>query len=228
VERNKHLFDRVLIELDKAGILTEIMLIGSWVLPVYREYFDNTPEIPLLRTADLDFLISNPTRIKQACDISNILKRLSFEKEISVMGGFSKFIHPELEVEFLIPELGRGRKTAYSIKELSISAQPLRYMNIFYDFRLITEYNNIQVCVPEPAAFTLMKFLISRKRKDKVKVEKDIYTATQLADYLLQIPDQQRLFLKVFDSMPSGWHKSLKKILAVHHPSLLKLLVADQ
>jgi len=144
------------------------------------------------------------------------------------MGGFSKFIHPELEVEFLIPELGRGRKTAYSIKELSISAQPLRYMNIFYYFRLITEYNNIQVCVPEPAAFTLMKFLISRKRKDKVKVEKDIYTTTQLADYLLQIPDQQRLFLKVFDSMPSGWHKSLKKILAVHRPSLLKLLVADQ
>jgi len=64
MQTNKHLFDRVLIELDKAGVLTEIMLIGSWVLPVYREYFDNTPEIPLLRTADLDFLISNPTRIK--------------------------------------------------------------------------------------------------------------------------------------------------------------------
>ena len=228
MQTNKYLFDRVLNELDKAGVLTEMMLIGSWVLPVYREYFDNTPEIPLLRTTDLDFLISNPPKIKQACDISNILKRLNFEEEMSVMGGFSKFIHPELEVEFLIPELGRGRKTAYSVKELGISAQPLRYMNIFYDFKLITEYNNIRVCVPEPTAFVLMKFIISRKRKDKLKIRKDIFTATQLTDYLLQFSDQQRLFLKVFDSMPKGWQKSLKQILAVHHPSLFKLLVADQ
>ena len=228
MQTNKYLFDRVLIELDKAGVLTEMMLIGSWVLSVYREYFHNAPEIPLLRTADIDFLISNPPKIKHVGDVSKILNKLGFEREVSVIGEFSKFVHPELEVEFIIPEIGRGRKSAYSIKELGISAQPLRYMNIFYDFKLITKYNNIRVCVPEPAAFKLMKFLISRKRKDKVKIEKDISTATQLADYLLQIPDQQRLFLKVFDSMPSGWHKSFKKILADHHPLLLKLLVADK
>ena len=223
MQTNKHLFDRVLIELDKAGVLTEMMLIGSWVLPVYREYFHNPPEIPLLRTTDLDFLISNPPKIKKSCDISNILKRLSFEKEISVMGGFVKFVHPELEVEFLIPELGRGQKTAYSIRELGISAQPLRYMNIFYDFKLIIEYNNIRICVPEPAVFALMKFLISTKRKDTAKIKKDISTAIQLTDYLLQIPDQQRLFLRVYNIMPKGWQKSLKQILDVHYPSLLKL-----
>ena len=50
MQTNKHLFDRVLIELDKAGVLTEMMLIGSWVLPVYREYFHNNKEMALLQS----------------------------------------------------------------------------------------------------------------------------------------------------------------------------------
>ena len=228
MQTNKNIFDRVLIELDKVGVLTEMMLIGSWVLSVYREYFHNAPEIPLLRTADIDFLISNPRKIRHTDDVSKILNRLGFEREVSVIGEFSKFVHPELEVEFIIPELGRGRKTAYSIKELGISAQPLRYMNIFYDFKLITEYNNILVCVPEPAAFALMKFLISRKRKDTAKIKKDISTAIQLTDYLIQIPDQRRLYLKVYNKMPRGWQKNLTQILDVHYPSLIKLLVTSQ
>ena len=111
MQTNKYLFDRVLIELDKAGVLTEMMLIGSWVLSVYREYFHNAPEIPLLRTADIDFLISNPPKIKHVGDVSKILNKLGFEREVSVIGEFSKFVHPELEVEFIIPEIGRGRKS---------------------------------------------------------------------------------------------------------------------
>ncbi len=223
METNKNLFDRVLIELDKAGVLTEIMLIGSWVLLVYREYFHNTPDIPLLRTTDLDFLVPNPPKIKNTCDVSKILDKLGFEMVMSVMGEFSKFIHPELEVEFIIPEFGKGRNTGYSISALGISAQPLRYMNIFFDFKLIIQYNNMSLCVPEPAAFVLMKFLISKKRKDKTKIQKDISTATQLSDYLLKIPEQIKLFQDVYKSMPKGWKKNLKQILQIHYPHLLKI-----
>jgi len=142
---------------------------------------------------------------------------------MSVMGEFSKFIHPELEVEFIIPEFGKGRNTGYSISALGISAQPLRYMNIFFDFKLIIQYNNMSLCVPEPAAFVLMKFLISKKRKDKTKIQKDISTATQLSDYLLKIPEQIKLFQDVYKSMPKGWKKNLKQILQIHYPHLLKI-----
>lgn len=81
----------------------------------------------------------------------------------------------------------------------------------------------MSLCVPEPAAFVLMKFLISKKRKDKTKIQKDISTATQLSDYLLKIPEQIKLFQDVYKSMPKGWKKNLKQILQIHYPHLLKI-----
>jgi hypothetical protein len=133
VKDNSKLFENILLDFQKTGILENVILIGSWVLPIYRHYFSNTPEIPILRTTDIDFLISNPPKINIQADIPSLLERHGFIEQHSVIDNFTKFIHPDLEIEFLIPELGRGRKTAVSIKELNITAQPLRYLSFYND-----------------------------------------------------------------------------------------------
>ena len=46
MERDEDLFHSIIGRLDAGGILTEIVLIGGWVLPVYRAYFDDDPHIP--------------------------------------------------------------------------------------------------------------------------------------------------------------------------------------
>ena len=221
---NKTLFYKLLSRLDSEGILANLILIGSWVLPIYRHYFNNAPEIPLLRTTDLDFLIPNPPKIAKSIDIPAILKEYDFEQVFSNIGNYTKFINPSLEVEFIIPELGRGSKKAYWIKELKVTAQPLRYLYLIQKFVLKVKYRKIELNVPEPAAFTLLKFLLTLKRKDKSKIDKDLYMAKGIAYFLISISDQRILLKLVYDSMPDAWHKKLIPILEEHCPELLELI----
>ena len=57
------LFYNVLKKLTENKVLKDIILIGSWVLHVYKDYF-HSDEIPIKRTLDIDFLIPNPPKIK--------------------------------------------------------------------------------------------------------------------------------------------------------------------
>ena len=50
-------FAEILTQLQDAGALKRLILVGSWCLLVYRHTYDNAPEIPALRTTDLDFLV---------------------------------------------------------------------------------------------------------------------------------------------------------------------------
>ena len=51
----------VLRRLDKAGILDSFILIGSWCVYFYKEYFAKAPYIDLatLRTRDMDLLFKD-------------------------------------------------------------------------------------------------------------------------------------------------------------------------
>ena len=60
------LLSSVLKELMNAGVLKELVLAGSWCQYYYRILFDEAPEIPLIRTTDIDFLVPNPQKIKRS------------------------------------------------------------------------------------------------------------------------------------------------------------------
>ena len=50
--------------------------------------------------------------------------------------GYTKYVHPELELEFLIAELGRGKgNKPYEIPKLHINAQGLRFLNLLQCIR---------------------------------------------------------------------------------------------
>ena len=99
---NNDIFLSVLHALNDIGILSEIMLIGSWALPVYRTYFGDAPEIPLLRTLDLDFLGPYPFKMNDNINVSEVLEHLEFKEIFSATIPVSKYIYVNLCFDFPI------------------------------------------------------------------------------------------------------------------------------
>ena len=107
MEKERDLFFAVLFSLDKAEVFRDIILIGGWCPLVYKEYFDNPVEISAQRTADLDILVPNPPRIHKEINVSLILNKLGLDRKVLPLDGYEKYVHPDLEVEFLTSERGR-------------------------------------------------------------------------------------------------------------------------
>ncbi len=75
VADDEDLFLKVIDQMAKGGVLTGIVLIGSWVLPIYRMYFNNVPEIPVLTATDVDFLVGMPPRVRREFDVPSELPK---------------------------------------------------------------------------------------------------------------------------------------------------------
>ena len=225
MNNNQTIFDELLNLLHERDVLPHIILIGSWCLPIYRVYFNNTPEVPILRTMDLDILIPTKLNITNTIDVPSILKSIGFDEEFSHLTGHSKYVHPEMEVEFMVAEYGKGKKEPYTIKPFNVLAQGLRYMSLVMEHSITVRYKGIPVCVPEPSAFVLLKFLVSTKRKDPVKRTKDLKTATELGAFLIMRSDQRTKLTSVFSSMHKNWQKTLLHILREQSNSLLDVLI---
>lgn len=212
MEKEHDLFLAILINLSKAEVLRDIILIGGWCPLVYREYFGNPVDISVQRTADLDILVPNPPRIHKEVDVSLILKELGFDRKVSPLDGYEKYVHPDLEVEFLTPERGKGREKPYTIDKLHINAQGLRYLDLIQSHVMKTSFRSIPLNVPEPTAYVLHKFILSGRRKKLFKKEKDVETARQIGEYLLEREDQRKKMRKTYLGMPERWKKDLMKI----------------
>lgn len=223
--KTEKLFESILRDFNNNEILQDFILIGSWVLRVYKEYFENDPEIPIVATQDLDLLLSNPPKISHKVDVSQILSRYELEAVYSPMGNYSKFVSPDFEVEFLYPAKGSGETGGKTISELGITATPLRYLSFIESFTKTMEYKSIPVRVPEPTVFVLMKYLLVKKRKaeDVGKIAKDLSTAQDLEFFLLERGYRDD-FLFYYDQMPKKWKKDLLKILEENESELFDLL----
>ena len=83
--KQNNLFLATLDALHKSGVFEDIILIGSWCHHFYRVYFNNAPEIPVVRTVDIDFLIPNPAKIHKDMNIPEILRTLDFILLITIL-----------------------------------------------------------------------------------------------------------------------------------------------
>jgi len=225
MNNNPTLFDELLDLLHEKDVLRHIILIGSWCLPIYRVYFNNTPEVPILRTMDLDILIPPKLHLQNVIDIPSILKSIGFDEEFSHLTGYSKYVHPEMEVEFMVAEYGKGKREPYTIKPFNVLAQGLRYMSLVMEHSITVIYKGIPVCVPEPSAFVLLKFLVSTKRRDTIKRERDLKTAAKLGAFLMMGIDQRSKLKSVFSSMHKNWQKTLLHVLSEQSNPLLNVFI---
>ena len=210
MENKERLFIRILKELQEAGALDELILIGSWCQYFYRINFNNPPEIPAVRTLDLDFLVPCPNKIKKEVDITALLIKLGFEPRINYPSGLKKFQHTDLSVEFLVPEKGRGFSKPYEIKKLNINAQGLRFLILLSGNIMTIRTDDLIVRLPEPAAYVLHKFIIGRRRLQKDKADKDLSAAKEIGEFLLRDPEQRTKLQRIFESLPKKWQVKIR------------------
>ncbi|MDD5556870.1 MAG: GSU2403 family nucleotidyltransferase fold protein [bacterium] len=162
-----------------------------------------------MRTLDLDFLIPGRQLAKAKADIPSILGRLGFEPVRQYPSGLVKFGHPDLEVEFLVTERGKGTDRPIRIDTLGINAQPLRFLTVLGDHTMETKHGGVTVRLPEPAAYVMHKFIIARRRARREKEERDLLAAKELGEFILGNALQRSRMREIFSSFPRKWRRKV-------------------
>lgn len=205
------LWRKVLGRLEEAGVLRHLILIGSWCIPCYQEYFEGVPYSTSIRTRDLDFLIPSPRRPMPHVNLPELLKDLGFV--VGFRGeGYMKLDHPELIVEFLVPERGRGVDHPVSLPQLGVNAAALRFLDLLADHRIETKVAGHLIRLPHPAAFGLHKLLIAPRRIRDTKAAKDKEEALRVLNALVAKGEMAQM-RQVFQGMPRGWQRRIEQAL---------------
>jgi hypothetical protein len=192
-------------------VLDEMILVGSWCLPFYRVYFSGTSYHPTIRTRDIDFLVPQPNRRAKRVDVAALLKEKGFVESFS-NSGFIQFMHPELIVEFLVPEKGRGSDKPVAVPRLGINAQPLRFLDFLASHAITLKAEGLAVRMPHPAAYGLHKLIVATRRTSREKSLKDLREAIDLLNALIR--NGEGAFIKsLYKSMLAGWRSKSKKAL---------------
>jgi len=227
MEDESELFINILQDLQKADTLKNIILIGSWTHYFYRIKFKDTTRISAVRSLDIDFLIPTPLRIKKDVDIQKILEKHQFKITMSYPTGYTKYQNPKLDVEFLIPEIGKEKKSGQiQIDKLHIQANKIRMLNFLQDYTIMVtdKKNNITARIPEPAVYVLHKFIVAQRRSNPDKKEKDLKAAQEIGRLLLEKTTQKNRLKHIFKEIPRGWQKKIIKSVKENFPELHSLL----
>lgn len=200
----------VLSRLDKAGILKDIVLVGSWCTLFYKDFFGSKKYMTSLTTRDMDLLIPLPRDIKAKTDVAELLKDLGFVVGFTGSQGYIRLEHPQLIIEFLVPERGRGSDKPYSLPKLGLNAQALRFIEYLSVDTIISKIGPIKLKLPHPANFALHKLLVMSRRPKAEKKAKDKESAIRILNALIDT-DQGAAIKKAFHAMPVKWQGKVKK-----------------
>ncbi|MCA9406381.1 MAG: hypothetical protein KC684_07585, partial [Candidatus Omnitrophica bacterium] len=177
-----------------------------------------------LMTRDIDFLIDRPQTVKKEVDIPELLKDLGFITTFKGRQGYMKLDHPELILEFLTPERGRGRDKPFPLPTLHINATALRFLNFLSENTIKIKVENFTVQLPHPANFGLHKLIISPRRPKAEKAIKDRDAAIIVLKALMD-NKQSRNITSTFKSMPRKWQAQVIKTLeSAEEAEILQLL----
>lgn len=226
METNQYrLCEEVLRRLHTAGVLDGVVVAGSWCVVFYQGYFDSKDFTPTIRTRDLDLAIPVPTRFNAKTDISELLDDLGFVTDFRGSEGYMRLMHPDLILEFLVPERGRGSDEAFDIPELGVNAQRLRYLDLSLTDTITVNYRGIPLRLPHPVRFALHKLIVAGLRNSE-KAEKDRAQAVMVLRAVKDAGDAQ-LIEDVYASLPTKWQQAIESSLTESaEPDAIKLLGA--
>lgn len=210
--------------MKKEGILDKIMLVGSWCIVLYEDYFKGKSILPVIRTRDLEFLFPVPLDLDRKTDLYDLLKDLGFVLDYKGKQGYIIFQHPDLILEFLVPARGKEPDKPFPLDQLGINAQALRFMDALARNPIQILFNDVTVTLPHPVDFALHKLLIAGRRKERTKAEKDRAQAIAL---LIALNDSGEIgtIRTVYDAMPKSWGKTIKReLLALGEEQLIELI----
>lgn len=199
--------------LHAKGMLDGLILIGSWCLLFYRDYFGAKNYRAAVRTRDLDFLIPLPQRFSSSVDLHDLLSDLGFVVNFKGDGGWITFQHPDLILEFLTPLRGRGASAPVPVPALGINAQRLRFLDLLAGDTIQVQFEEIPVRVPHPAAFALHKLIIAPRRKSE-KMDRDREQAITVLHALVESGELSAIRDR-FCKLPVSWREPIRAALAL-------------
>lgn len=173
----------LLREMDKAGFFSHGLLIGSWPMLVYSEYFT----LPYgLATNDIDFAVDNAVKVPATGGetIPQVLERLGYTT-VQDYSGIETFLQGTFEVEFITHRKGGSGPPAVVIPPWKVSAQPLPFIDLLFIRPMTVIIEDFCIRIPSPEALLLHKLIIAQRRtgRDKeFKKDKDLQQCSVLAD----------------------------------------------
>jgi hypothetical protein len=225
VEKSQYdLCVEVLRRLDKSGILKHIVLVGSWCTLFYKSYFGKAGYSPVLKTRDIDLLVPRPLSISGKTNVAELLKDLGFVTGFDSHQGYIRLEHPVLIVEFLTIEKGKPSDKPYPLPKLGVNAQPLRFLEILARDTITAKVEDFSITLPHPANFAIHKLLVSQKRPNPQKEEKDREAAFRILEALVNKGEQDTI-KKVFLSLPARWQTKIKKAISVTEEKVIEKLL---
>ena len=214
----------VLARLDAAGVLKDMVLVGSWCTLFYKDFFGRIGYLTTLKTRDMDLLIPRPKSITAKADVAMLLKDLGFIVGFTGQQGFIRLEHPQLIVEFLVPETGRGSDKPYVLPTLGVNAQSLRFLEYLAQDTLTASAGSITVTLPHPARFALHKLLVMTRRLKPDKKAKDKDAGLGILNALIK-KDQGQSIKAAFNAMPKTWQTKVRQQLSeITEKPILELL----
>lgn len=191
-------------------------VIGSWCFYLYQMHL--RVKVFPLKTPDIDFCFPYPYKGKKKRDFIKQLEALGFEIDFNPDGSIYLY-NPEIKIEFVTVEKGKGFDNAVEIKALGIKATPLRYMEMLFEDPIVINDHGIDIKIPKPVKFCFHKLLVAAKRKKIYKKIKDIEQAIRVSEIISEMELKTE-----FNHLPKKWRVDIIKILknAEGELSLLK------
>jgi len=203
----------VLRRLEKAGVLKDVVIVGSWCTLFYKDFFGDASYLAPLKTRDVDLLIPRPSSTKTKVDVAELLRDLGFVVGFTGPEGYIRLEHPELIVEFLVPERGRASYKPYPLPKLGLNAQALRFLDFLAQSTITMKVEGISVMLPHPANFALHKLVVLSRRPGPEKQAKDKEAAMRVLEALIDKGKVDSI-REAFGAMPRRWQVKIRKQLA--------------
>jgi len=185
-------------------------IIGSWCFLLYQKH------LPLeryrLRTEDLNILVPRPFK-GRPFDLSGLLQRLGFSQHFNPDGSMY-FTGGGIRVEFVTKERRDGTRPPRHIKEIALTPQELRYLDILLADSIVLKLGQgIRARVPSPSAFLLYKLFLAARPERRDKKEKDIKQAVFIGQYALTEKPETARLLTLWEGLPRKWKSLVRKSL---------------
>lgn len=203
----------MLKDLQDAGVLRHVILIGSWCQDFYRHHYEDSFQIPATRTMDADILIPRRLKLAKPVNVFDIFIKRGFVTQVHYDSGLAKFIHRVLTFEFLTDAGAKPEEKQLRFPSLNIVAQELHFMNIPLSYYKTVKYRDLILNIPEPEAFALHKLIVSQRRKKPEKRDKDIETAKGMFQFFKGKGHHIRRLHQIIGEMPKGWQKKINDAL---------------
>jgi hypothetical protein len=169
--------------LSSTAFFEDSVLIGSWVMPLYREFFDISY---VLHTMDVDFAVQLLRGKKSSkTDLHELIISQGFTPFVT-QTGVEKFSKEGFAIEFITHRKGSRDEESVFIKDWNISAVSLPFVDILINFSFIAECPEYKVRAPVPEAFFFHKLITAKRRREEAKRIKDLDQCAAIVPHLNQ------------------------------------------